>query len=53
MTTENQTIVTEKKSLLRQNRPATKGPALKTLSLKPSRSLKKSAGIKPQPLKLK
>lgn len=53
MTTENQTIVTDKKSLLKTGRSTMKRPALKSLSLKPSRSLKKSAGVKPQPLKLK
>lgn len=53
MTTENQTIQSEKKSLFKTNRPANKKTTMKALSLKPTRSLKKSSGLKPLPLKLK
>lgn len=51
MKTENQKIQLAKKTLLKTE--TVKKTTMKALSLKPSRSLKKSIGLKPLALKLK
>ena len=53
MTTENQNVVTLKKAPLKTNRIQDKKTAFKSLSLKPNRSMKRSLGLKSNPLKLK
>jgi hypothetical protein len=53
MTTENQEIQTDRKSPIRTTKLGSKKMNVKSLSLKPTRSLKKSSGLKPAPLKLK
>jgi hypothetical protein len=54
MTTENQKVFTlNPNHNLKTSRNVEKKAPLKALSLKPTRSLKKSIGIKPLALKLK
>ncbi len=53
MTTETTTVPSTKKSLLKATRSPEKRSTMRTASLKPTRSLKKSIGIKPNPLKLR
>lgn len=53
MTTENQNIQLDKKTLLKNHRTTDRKSTLKALSLKPTRSLKKATGVKPISVKLK
>ena len=54
MTTETTTVPSTKKTLLKStSRVSEKRSTMKTASLKPIRSLKKSTGVKPNPLKLR
>jgi hypothetical protein len=53
MTTETTSVPTTKKTLMKTNRTNEKRSTMRSASLKPIRSLKKSSGIKPNPLKLR
>lgn len=53
MKSKAQNLQLEKKNLLKTHRDVTKKSTMKALSLKPTRSLKRASGLRPNPLKLK